>query len=169
LITPPLQAFWAVQQPDNYEARANLLWAASWALNSFCGSGQKQAASCHSMEHELSACYDLTHGLGLAILYPRWMRYLLEKDETVAADFAKFGANVLGCAPQTDAKQGALAAIEALETFLYDTLGLKSTLTACGIDDSRFAEMATGMNRTSVRRMDSITPSSIAYFSALVK
>jgi hypothetical protein len=94
------------------------------------------------MEHELSACYDLTHGLGLAILYPRWMRYLLEKDETVAADFAKFGANVLGCAPQADAKQGALAAIEALETFLYGTLGLKSTLTACGIDDKRFAEMA---------------------------
>jgi hypothetical protein len=132
----------AVQQPDNYEARANLLWAASWALNSFCGSGQKQAASCHSMEHELSACYDLTHGLGLAILYPRWMRYLLEKDETVAADFAKFGVNVLGCAPQADAKQGALAAIEALEAFLYGTLGLKSTLTACGIDDKRFAEMA---------------------------
>lgn len=132
----------ALERPDDYEARANLLWAASWALNSFCGSGMKQAASCHSMEHELSACYDLTHGLGLAILYPRWMEYLLAKDATVAPDFAKFGVNVLGCAPAADAVAGAKAAIEALRVFLYETLGLQSTLTACGIDGSRLAEMA---------------------------
>lgn len=129
-------------QPDNYAARADLLWTASWALNSFCGSGQRQAASCHSLEHELSAQYDLTHGLGLAILFPRWMEYLLARDQTVAADFARFGTAVLDCPPAADPEDGAKAAIEALKKFLYETLGLKSSLSACGIDDSRFEEMA---------------------------
>lgn len=132
----------ALEEPDNYQARASLMWAASWALNSFCGSGMKMAASCHGMEHELSACYDLTHGLGLAILTPRWMEFLLDRDETVAADFAKFGVNVMGCVPVSDEKKGAGAAIEALKDFLYNRLSLPSTLTAVNIDDSRFAEMA---------------------------
>lgn len=132
----------ALKEPDNYQARASLMWAASWALNSFCGSGIKMAASCHKMEHELSACYDLTHGLGLAILTPRWMEFLLERDETVAGDFAKFGANVMGCEPVADVKEGAWAAIQALKRFLYEELGLQSTLTAVGIDDKRLEEMA---------------------------
>jgi hypothetical protein len=132
----------ALKTPNDYEARANLLWAASWALNSFCTSGQAQAASCHSMEHELSACYDITHGLGLAILTPRWMEFLLERDATVAADFKRFGVNVMGCADTDDAVAGAKAAIAALSEFLYGTLGLKSTLHEVGMDDSRFAEMA---------------------------
>lgn len=132
----------ALKEPHNYQARASLMWAASWALNSFCGSGMKMATSCHKMEHELSACYDLTHGLGLAILTPRWMEFLLERDETVAGDFAKFGVNVMGCGPTDDEKEGARAAIEALKDFLYHDLELQSTLTAVQIDDSRFAEMA---------------------------
>ncbi len=132
----------ALKEPDNYQARASLMWAASWALNSFCTSGIRMAASCHSMEHELSACYDLTHGLGLAILTPRWMEFLLKQDKTVAADFAKFGVNVMGCAPDMDVEKGAAAAIEALKTFIRDDLGLPVTLTEAGIDDSRFAEMA---------------------------
>lgn len=132
----------ALEKPDDYQARASLMWAASWALNSFCGSGMKMAASCHGMEHELSACYDLTHGLGLAILTPRWMEFLLKRDDTVAPDFAKFGVNVMGCAPVSDAKDGAVAAIEALKDFLYKDLGLCSTLTEAGIDDGRLSEMA---------------------------
>ena len=66
----------------------------------------------------------------------------MERDETVAADFAKFGVNVMGCAPTSDEKEGARAAIEALKHFLYHDLGLQSTLTAVDIDDKRFAEMA---------------------------
>lgn len=50
----------AVKEPTNYEARANLMWAASWALNGFLQTGGFQAASCHNMEHELSAYYDIT-------------------------------------------------------------------------------------------------------------
>ncbi|MFV0314830.1 MAG: iron-containing alcohol dehydrogenase, partial [Anaerotignum sp.] len=63
----------AMKEPKNFEARSNLMWASSWALNGFLTSGGGQAASCHVMEHELSAYYDITHGLGLAILTPRWL------------------------------------------------------------------------------------------------
>lgn len=132
----------ALEKPDDYSARANLLWAASWALNSFCTSGMRQAASCHSMEHELSAYYDLTHGLGLAILVPRWMQYLHDRDETVHEDFNTFGVNVLGLAPSATIKEGSQKAIDTLSDYVYKTLGLKSTLTECGIDDSKFEEMA---------------------------
>ena len=61
----------AVTTPDDYEARANLMWASSWALNGFLYDGLAQATVCHFMEHELSAFYDITHGHGLAILTPR--------------------------------------------------------------------------------------------------
>ena len=70
----------ALEQPDNYEARANLMWTSSWAINGFAGAMQRSGWSCHPMEHELSAFYDITHGLGLAILTPRWMRYILDED-----------------------------------------------------------------------------------------
>ena len=58
----------AMEHPDNYEARANLMWTSSWAINGFINGGKNQAWSCHPMEHELSAIYDITHGHGLAIL-----------------------------------------------------------------------------------------------------
>lgn len=132
----------ALKEPDNYQARASLMWAASWALNSFCTSGIQMAPSCHSMEHELSACYDLTHGLGLAILTPQWMEFLLNRDKTVAADFAKFGVNVMGCTQEDDVEKEAQAAIEALKRFIRNDLELPCTLTEVGIDDSRLAEMA---------------------------
>lgn len=61
----------AMKEPENYEARANLMWASTWALNGFLDNGISQAPTCHMMEHELSAFYDITHGLGLAILTPR--------------------------------------------------------------------------------------------------
>ena len=60
----------AMKDPTNYEARANLMWTSSWAINGFVNGGKQQAWSCHPMEHELSAIYDITHGLGLAIDYP---------------------------------------------------------------------------------------------------
>jgi hypothetical protein len=130
----------AVKEPENYEARANLMWAASWALNSFLQTGGFQAASCHAMEHELSAFYDITHGLGLAILTPRWMEYIL--DESTAPQFKKFGVNVFGMDASLSDMDGAQRAIAHLGDFLFKNLGLKSTLTEIGIDDTNFKVMA---------------------------
>lgn len=90
--------------------------------------------------HELSAYYDITHGLGLAILTPRWMEYIL--DETNAPQFKKFGVNVFGVDASLSAMEGAKKAISSLSEFLFDTLGLQRTLTEIGINETHFKAMA---------------------------
>ena len=130
----------AIQEPENYEARANLMWASSWALNGFIGAGKAQPAVCHMMEHEISAYYDITHGLGLAILTPRWMEYIL--DEKTAPRFYQFGVNILGINKNLPPLEVGKKVIEQISDFFFNTLGLQSTLTELGIDDSKFEIMA---------------------------
>ncbi|WP_041138864.1 iron-containing alcohol dehydrogenase [Beduini massiliensis] len=130
----------AIKEPENYEARATLLWAASWALNSFCTSGFKTQPQLHALE-QFSSTMDLTHGLGLAIITPKWMTYLLERDETVADDFARFGVNVMGIPDSEDKKALAFQAVEALQQFIKDELGLPVYLSELGLDGSKFDEM----------------------------
>lgn len=130
----------AIEHPDDYDARANLMWASSWALNGFVAAGVEQDVSCHAMEHELSAFYDITHGLGLAILTPRWLTYVLGED--TAPQIKKFGVDVFGTDASLSDMDGAKAAIDALSNFFFNTLGLQSTLTEIGIDDSNFSLMA---------------------------
>lgn len=118
-----------------------MLWGASWALNSFCTSGFRTLPSIHSLE-QLSAFYDQTHGQGLAIILPKWMRYLLNKDETVIDNFARFAVNIMECASTGNKKQDALNGIEMLESYVKDILGLATTLTELGINDEKFEDMA---------------------------
>lgn len=130
----------AIKEPENYEARSTMLWAASWALNSFCTSGFKTQPSLHALE-QFSSSYDLTHGLGLAIIMPKWMKYLLDRDDSVADDFARFGVNVMNVDDGNDKKAVAYKTIEALQTFIKNELGLPVYLSEIGIDDSKFDEM----------------------------
>ncbi|TQI69102.1 iron-containing alcohol dehydrogenase [Clostridium sp. KNHs216] len=130
----------AMKQPDDYEARANLMWTSSWAINGFVNGGKRQAWSCHPMEHELSAIYDITHGLGLAILTPRWMEYTL--DETTVSKFYQFGVNVFGIDASLPQMDVAKKSIALLSDFFFNTLGLKSSFREIGIDDKNFAVMA---------------------------
>lgn len=130
----------ALKEPENYEARANLMWAATWAINGFLDGGKRQAWSCHPMEHELSAFYDITHGLGLAILTPRWMEYTL--DETTVSKFRQFGCNVFDIDKNIEPMAAARKSIEMLSGFFFTDLGLAGTLTEIGIDGSNFEVMA---------------------------
>ena len=130
----------ALKEPENYEARANLMWASSWALNGFVRCGKTQEWSCHAMEHQLSAYYDITHGLGLAILTPRWMKYVL--DETTVAKFYQFGTNVFDIDKNLSPMEVAKKTIEMLSDFLFNQLKLNKTLSEIGIDDSKFEVMA---------------------------
>lgn len=130
----------AIKEPENYEARATMLWAASWALNSFCTSGYKTQAQLHSLE-QFSSTMDLTHGLGLAIVTPKWMKYLLDRDDTVVEDFARFGVNVMDVEDSDDKKAVAYKAIETLQAFIKDELGLPVHMSEIGLDDSHFDEM----------------------------
>lgn len=130
----------AVVEPENEEARANLMWTSSWAINGFVRSCQSCVWSCHPMEHQLSAYYDITHGLGLAILTPRWMRYIL--NEKNVERFKNFAVNVFGVDSKLDSMSASLKGIEALEKFLFKDLKLTSNLTELGIDRTHFEIMA---------------------------
>ncbi|MPM15305.1 NADH-dependent butanol dehydrogenase B [bioreactor metagenome] len=130
----------ALKEPENYEARANLMWAATWAINGFLDGGKRLAWSCHPMEHELSAFYDITHGLGLAILTPRWMEYTL--DATTVSKFWQFGCNVFDIDKNMEPMAAARKSIEMLSDFFFDTLGLAKTLMEIGIDGANFEVMA---------------------------
>lgn len=128
----------ALKEPDNYEARANLMWASTQALNSLISSGKGGAWTCHPIEHELSAYYDITHGVGLAIVTPRWMRYILN-DATVDK-FCEYGRNVWNITEE-DVYKCANMAIDATEQFFKDC-GIPMTLTEIGIDESKIDLMA---------------------------
>lgn len=130
----------AMTEPKNYEARANLMWASSMALNSILDGGTVHGCACHAMEHELSAYYDITHGHGLAIVTPRWLTYIL--DETTAAAIYRLGIKVFGVENGLNEIDGAKKAIAALSDFCFHTLGLLPTLTDLNIDETHFKAMA---------------------------
>lgn len=130
----------AVKDPNNYESRANLMWASSWAINGFVSSSSKSEWTVHPIEHELSAFYDITHGLGLAILTPRWMEYVL--NETTAHKFYDLGVNVFDIDKNLDQMEVAKKAIEKVKEFFFETLGLDSNLKKINIDEKYFDQMS---------------------------
>ena len=132
----------AIAEPENYEARAQLFWASNIADNAMLYCGNRLCVfGVHAMEHELSAFYDIAHGVGLAILTPRWMRYVLQKlPEKVLPRFAHF-ARAVWKIDGTDEAVVAPQGIEATETFLQ-RLGIPSTLTEVGIGTEQFDNMA---------------------------
>jgi alcohol dehydrogenase YqhD (iron-dependent ADH family) len=128
----------ALKEPENYDARANLMWASSIALNGLTRDGKHGVWSCHPMEHELSAFYDITHGVGLAILTPRWMAHVLS--EQTVGKFAQYAKNVWGI-NETDSMKAAKQAIQATYDY-FQACGIPMTLPEVGIDDEKFTEMA---------------------------
>lgn len=130
----------AMKEPENYEARANLMWASSMALNTILDGGTVHGCACHMMEHELSAYYDITHGHGLAILTPRWLAYIL--NENTASSIYRLGTKVFGILEGMSDEDGAKKAIEAVSDFCFNTLDLKPTLSDLQIDTAHFKAMA---------------------------
>lgn len=130
----------ACKEPDNYEARANLMWASSWAINGLISGGSANNWSVHPMEHELSAYYDVTHGVGLAILTPHWMRYVLNDD--TLDNFVDYGVNVWGLDPSLDKYEIANKAIDLTQDFFCKDLNIPASLTEVGINDENFEVMA---------------------------
>ena len=105
-----------IADPDNYESRANIMWAGMMAHNNSCGVGRTQDWNSHNIEHELSALYDCAHGAGLAVTMPAVFRYVYKHD---VMRFAKLAVRVWGCQMDFDDPEStALAGITALENFL---------------------------------------------------
>lgn len=129
----------AMDEPENYEARANLMWASSLAINDLLSYGKDAKWSVHEMEHELSAYYDITHGVGLAILTPAWMEYVLN-DETVDK-FVEYGVNVWDLDKNKDKYDIAKEAIKKTREF-FVSLDIPTTLREVGIGEEKLEEMA---------------------------
>lgn len=129
----------AINEPENYDARANLMWSSSLALNELISYGKVTDWATHAMEHELSAIFDITHGVGLAILTPHWMEYVLSNSNVDKfVDYAKYVWEI----PEMDDKMSmAKSAIEKTKEF-FISLGIPSTLKEVGITEDKLEEMA---------------------------
>jgi len=128
----------ALADPTNYEARANLMWTSSFAINGLLSDGADVKWCVHPIEHELSAFYDITHGEGLAILTPVWMDYVLS--DATKAKFAEYGRNVWNLTGGDDMAV-AKEAIACTRAF-FKQMNLPATLADVGIDAAYFDEMA---------------------------
>ena len=129
-----------LDNPEDYTARAEMMLDCTYGCNGIYSLGNSQTGwPCHGMEHALSAYYDITHGEGLAIITPRWMKHILG-DKTVDR-FVKYGVNVYGIDANQDKFEIADQAIEATYKF-FESLGIPMHLKEVGIDESRIDEMA---------------------------
>lgn len=130
----------ALENPEDYRARAELMLCCTYGCNGILSLGNSPSGwPCHGMEHALSAYYDITHGEGLAILTPRWMKHILS-DRTVDR-FVKYGVNVFGIDKSLDKYEIADKAIEETYKF-FESIGIPMHLKEVGIDESRIEEMA---------------------------
>lgn len=123
-------------EPENYEARANILWSGTLAHNGICGTGRSEDWASHFMEHELSAVYDVTHGAGLAVITPAWMTFMAEHRPAKVAQLAR---RVFGIS-NTDDREAALEGIAALKKF-FSSLGLPLTLRELGINTPDYRQL----------------------------
>ena len=128
-----------IADPDNYEARANMMWAGMMAHNNSCGVGRSQDWASHNIEHELSAMYDCAHGAGLAVVMPAVFTYNMSHD---VMRFAQVATRVWGCQmdfanPENTAKQG----IEALRNFLI-SIGMPKNFEELGAREEDIEKLA---------------------------
>ncbi|MBR6571223.1 MAG: iron-containing alcohol dehydrogenase [Clostridia bacterium] len=128
------------EKPEDYDARAEIMWTGCLAHNTLFQTGRVGDWASHKLEHELSALYDIAHGAGLAIVFPAWMKYVLPRGG--AKKLSQFATRVFGV-PETfgTMEEIALEGIARLEAF-YHSLGLPTTLSDSGIGDQDFDRMA---------------------------
>ena len=118
LLTMVKEAPRAVKEPDNYAARANIMWAGTIAHNDIVGVGRSQDWNSHGIEHELSGLYDIAHGAGLAVVMPAWMEFVYKHD---VMRFAQMAVRVFGCEMNfSDPEKTALEGIRRFRLFLHN-------------------------------------------------
>lgn len=129
-----------IDNPEDYTARAEMMLCCTYGCNGILALGNSYSGwPCHGIEHALSAYYDITHGEGLAIITPRWMKHILS--EKTIDRFVKYGVNVFGIDASLPKQEIAEKAIEATYRF-FESIGIPMHLREVGIDESRIDEMA---------------------------
>ncbi|MBR2599578.1 MAG: iron-containing alcohol dehydrogenase [Erysipelotrichaceae bacterium] len=123
----------AQQNPDNYDYRAEIMWAATLAQNNLMSTGRDGDWACHKIEHELSGEFDIAHGEGLAMLFPTWIRYVYKSNPERIRQFGRrvFDIDLAGY----DDDVACLKVAEALEDF-EKKIGLKTDMSSLGIDEA---------------------------------
>lgn len=116
--------------PTDYQSRANVMWAGTMAHNGICGCGRKEDWVSHFMEHEISALYGVTHGAGLAVVFPAWLTFMADHNVAKVAQWAR---RVFHCAAADD-RTAALEGVLALKDF-FRSLGLPVTFAELGVAD----------------------------------
>ena len=129
-----------LENPEDYTARAEMMLCCTYGCNGIYSLGNSESGwPCHGMEHALSAYYDITHGEGLAIITPRWMKHIL--NEKTVDRFVKYGVNVFGIDAKQDKFATAEQAIDATYKF-FESINIPMHLRDVGIDEKRIEEMA---------------------------
>lgn len=129
-----------IDNPDDYTSRAEMLLCTTYGCNGILSLGNSESGwPCHAIEHALSAYYDITHGYGLAIITPRWMKHILS-DKTLPR-FKKYAINVFGISSSLPDMEIAMKGIQATYDF-FKSLGIPMHLKELGIDESRIDEMS---------------------------
>ena len=129
-----------LENPEDYTARAEMMFACTLGCNGIYSLGSSDSGwPCHGIEHALSAYYDITHGEGLAIITPRWMKHILS--ERTMERFVKYGVNVFGIDSTLPREEIAQKAIDATYAF-FESIGIPMHLREVGIGDERLDEMA---------------------------
>lgn len=128
-----------LENPEDYNARANVMWAGTVAHNDLLGTGRIGDWASHGIEHELSGIFDVAHGAGLAVVFPAWMRYVYREN---LARFVQFAVRVWGIEQNFEApEQTALEGIYRITQF-FRRIGLPTTLAELDIPADRLEEMA---------------------------
>lgn len=133
-----------IANPNDYEARANIMWCGTVAHNDTCSIGRQEDWNSHAMEHEISAEYDVTHGAGLAVIFPAFLQYAAEHNPGKVAQLAH---RVLGIADSGDEKADALSGALALKTWLHDVLHMPVTFAQLGIEEPNLELMNTRLHK----------------------
>ena len=145
----------AIAEPDNYEARAQLMWASTLAHNDSCGLGREGDWASHQIEHELSARYDVAHGAGLAVVFPAWMRYQLDHDPM---RFAQLAVRVWVCDMDFEhPEKTGLEGIERYEQFLK-SIGMPTRLGELHVDPADIPAMAEKCKRNNAGKLGFFRP-----------
>ena len=128
-----------LEEPNNYDARAEIMWAGTIAHNDLLGTGRTGDWASHDIEHEISGIYDIAHGAGLAIIFPAWMKYVHQHDVNRFVQFANRVWDVE--IDLNNLEQTALEGIKCTEQF-FQSIGMPITLSEANIGDDHFVEMA---------------------------
>ncbi|MEE0845582.1 MAG: iron-containing alcohol dehydrogenase [Eggerthellaceae bacterium] len=124
--------------PENYDARANIMWAGMLCHQGLAGVGRHEDWATHGLEHELSALNpSITHGAGLAVMFPAWMEYVHGENP---ARFAFYGYEVFGLVPTGDVEADALSAIDETRAF-FASLGMPTTLAELDVHEDDIEKM----------------------------